>query len=223
LIRAQAYYAVAGKARKHLHRQVALLLATEVPGSKGPSNLEVAWHFLRSGDPQGAAPYALEGAETAVAVGGPHEAEQILEVLLTSALDPATERRARLVLARALLEQSKAQAAAPLLRILREDSALEQAQQAEVSGLFAKALYLANDSGACEAAGEALRSARESGDVPLIARALFEYARTGIEDGESERVEEAGAECDGLLLLPGGRQEAMIFSAKAFCDYYSFE
>ncbi len=223
LIRAQTYYAVAGKARKHLHRQVAMLLAKEAPGNDGPSNLEVAWHFLRAGDPQGAAPYALEGAETAVAVGGPHEAEQILEALLTSALDQATERRARLVLARALLEQSKAQAAAPLLRILREDSALEPAQQAEVSGLFAKALYLANDSGACEAAGEALQSARQTGDLALIARALFEYARTGIEEGRSERVEAAAAECDRLLQLPGGSQEPMIFYAKAFCDYYSFE
>jgi tetratricopeptide (TPR) repeat protein len=185
--------------------------------------LEVAWHFLRAGDPQRAAPYALEGAETAVAVGGPHEAEQILEVLLTSALDQATERRARLVLARALLEQSKAQAAAPLLRILREDSALEPAQQAEVSGLFAKALYLANDSGACEAAGEALQSARQTGELALIARALFEYARTGIEEGRSERVEEAAAECDRLLLLPQGSQEPMVFYAKAFCDYFSFE
>jgi tetratricopeptide (TPR) repeat protein len=227
LIRAQAYYAVAGKARQHLHRQVALLLAKEVPGggggSDGPSKLEVAWHFLRAGDPQGAASYALEGAETAVAVGGPHEAEQILEALLGSALDQATERRARLVLARALLEQSKAQAAVPLLRILREDSALEPMQQAEVRGLFAKALYLANDSGACEAAGEALHSAREMGDLALIARALFEYARTGIEEGRSERVEAAAAECDRLLQLPGGSQESMIFYAKAFCDYYSFE
>jgi tetratricopeptide (TPR) repeat protein len=128
-----------------------------------------------------------------------------------------------LVLARALLEQSKAQAAVPLLRILREDSALEPMQQAEVRGLFAKALYLANDSGACEAAGEALQSARETGDLALIARALFEYARTGIEEGRSERVEAAAAECDRLLQLPGGSQEPMIFYAKAFCDYYSFE
>src|SRR3989454_2712939 len=223
LIRAQAYYAVAGKARQHLHRQVALLLAKEEPGNEGPSNLEVAWHFLRAADAHRAARYALAGAETAIAVGGPHEAEQVLEALLGATLDQETTRRARLVLARAFLEQSKAQAAVPLLRILREDSALEPVQQAEVHGLFARALYLANDSGACEAAGEALRSARETGDVPLIARALFEYARTGIEEGQSERVEESRAECDRLLLLPGGRQEPMIFYAKAFCDYYSFE
>jgi tetratricopeptide (TPR) repeat protein len=89
--------------------------------------------------------------------------------------------------------------------------------------LFAKALYLANDSGACEAAGEALQSARQTGDLALIARALFEYARTGIEEGRSERVEAATAECDRLLQSPGGSQEPMIFYAKAFCDYYSFE
>jgi len=223
LIRAQAYYAVAGKARQHLHREVALLLAREEPESEGSLNLEVAWHFLRASDPHRAASYALEGAETAIAVGGPHEAEQILELLLSAALDEDTSRRARLLLARALLEQSKAQSAVPLLRILREDSTLAPTQQAEVRGLFAKALYLANDSGACEAAGEALRSARQTGDIPLIARALFEYARTGIEEGQSERVAEAMAECDRLLLLPGGRQEPMIFYAKAFCDYSSFE
>jgi tetratricopeptide (TPR) repeat protein len=96
-------------------------------------------------------------------------------------------------------------------------------QQAEVRGLFAKALYLANDSGACDAAGEALQSARQTGDLALIARALFEYARTGIEEGRSERVEAAAAECNRMLQLPGGSQEPMIFYAKAFCDYYSFE
>src|SRR5712692_265931 len=222
LIRAQAYYAVAGKARQHLHREVALLLARQESESEGALNLEVAWHFLRASDPHRAASYALAGAETAIAVGGPHEAEQVLELLLSASLDEDTTRRARLLLARALLEQSKAQSAVPLLRILREDSTLVPTQQAEVRGLYARALYLANDAGACEAARDALQSARQTGDLSLIARALFEYARTGIEEGESERVNEASAECDRMLVQHGGKQEPMVFYAKAFCDYYSF-
>ncbi len=223
LIRAQAYYAVAGKARQHLHRQVALQLAEQDRAADGASNLEIAWHFLRASDTQSAIPFALRGAEAAIRVGGPHEAEQILEALLSGSLDHDASQRSKLLLAKALLEQSKAEGAIPLLRHLGADAGLLPRQQADVSSLLARALYLANDSGACQAASAALQSARETADLSLIARALFEFARTGIEAGVVERLDETRSECERLLQTPHGHEEPMLHYARAFCDYSLFD
>src|SRR6266540_2191555 len=49
LIRAQAYYAVAGPVRQHLHRRVGELLAGRDGEDKAVS-LEDAWHYLRGGE-----------------------------------------------------------------------------------------------------------------------------------------------------------------------------
>src|SRR5213593_4476446 len=51
LIRAQAYYAVAGPARQHLHCKVGEVLEARAEQLGGSGNLEVAWHFLRGGVP----------------------------------------------------------------------------------------------------------------------------------------------------------------------------
>src|SRR5213075_1877953 len=50
LIRAQAYYAVAGATRQHLHREVADLLTQSQPQDDKTVSLEIAWHHLRGGD-----------------------------------------------------------------------------------------------------------------------------------------------------------------------------
>src|SRR5207302_2675863 len=68
LIRSQAYYAVAGPARRELHRRVGELLAAR-PGDGGKStNLEIGWHFLRGGDVRQALPRGRAGAEAALKV-----------------------------------------------------------------------------------------------------------------------------------------------------------
>jgi len=223
LIRAQAYYAVAGKVRQHLHGRVALQLA-KAEGEDGPPNLEVAWHFLRAGDSRGAIPYALNGAERAITVGGPREAEQVLEALLHAQMDEGTATKAKLLLAKALMEQSKGGAAIPILLLLKSIPVLSILDRAEVTGLLATALYLANDEKANEAASEALESARQAGDISLLAQALFAFARAGIEEGKSERVEQALRECEALLALPSGNEEPMVLYTRAYCEFhYSFD
>src|SRR5207237_9137690 len=70
LIRAQAYYAIAGPARQHLHRGAWSVLAQRKVGDDPrSSNLEVAWHFLRGGDPSSALSSALGAAEAAIGMG----------------------------------------------------------------------------------------------------------------------------------------------------------
>jgi DNA-binding SARP family transcriptional activator len=221
LIRAQAYYAVAGKTRQHLHRRVALQLARQ-EGEDGPPNLEVAWHLLRASDPQSAAPYALAGAERAVEVGGPREAQQVLEALLSTAVEEDTARKARLLLVKALMEQSKAAAAIPLARRLLENETLGSREQAEMLGFLAKGLRLLNDNTACQAASQALEAARRTSESGLIGKALYEYARTGVSNGRPESVEEALEECDKLLSVRGSPNPSVLY-AKAFCKFYCFE
>ena len=81
LIRAQAYYAVAGKIRQHLHRRVAALLANISSLGDKAISLEIAWHHLRGGDVVQALKYALDGAEAVLAVGATHSAEEILRAI----------------------------------------------------------------------------------------------------------------------------------------------
>ncbi len=56
LLRAQAYYSIAAPARQHLHRRVAELLAARPTDLQRALQLEIAWHFLRGGDGERAAP-----------------------------------------------------------------------------------------------------------------------------------------------------------------------
>src|SRR5439155_1117398 len=115
LIRAQAYYAVAGPARQHLHREVGGLLAERKFGDARSYNLEVAWHFLRGRDACRALSYALEGAGAAMQVGAPYESEQVLSALLHQPCGKEQSERIQLLLARALVDQSKADDALPIL------------------------------------------------------------------------------------------------------------
>src|SRR5207253_15347 len=69
LIRAQAYYAVAGPARQYLHRGLGEVLEERRGEVRGSANLEVAWHFLRGGAPNRAASSAITGAEAAISAG----------------------------------------------------------------------------------------------------------------------------------------------------------
>src|SRR5260370_37344035 len=77
--------------------------------------LEVAWHFLRAADPARALPLALAGAKAALGVGAPLEAEQVLSVLLPTLSLGTTAQACKLLLARALVDQSKADRAMPVL------------------------------------------------------------------------------------------------------------
>ena len=226
LIRAQAYYAVGGPARQHLHRRVADLLAAR-PGDDGQSpKLEIAWHYLRGSDAAKALPHALEGAEAALNVGAPYEAEQVLGVLLQAQPAGPSTQRIRLLLAKALLGQSKAEAAMPVLEPVLADKSLSLRDIAEATRMQAAAEYLINRETAlrhCEAADRALVAARAAQDPELIGQAIFEYARSGAEAGEEERVQAAKIEIEQLLERPAAQRLPVAYYAQGYCHYFFYD
>jgi predicted ATPase len=134
LIRAQAYYAVAATARQHLHQRVAELLSERPAEDRQLLHLEIAWHFLRGGDAPRALPFALDGSEDALKVGAPYEAEQILATLLREGkAAPSVKQRLTLLLSRALLDQSKAEDAVPVLDEILADPNLSPRDLADAA------------------------------------------------------------------------------------------
>lgn len=227
LIRAQAYYAVAGPARQYLHRRVGNVLAARLAkrSDEGAGHLEVAWHFLRGGDATHATRTAISGAEAALRVGAPLEAEQILSVLIETGTPEATPRL-RFLLTRALLQQSKAEVAAPNLAILSEEGMLSAMERAEVASMQAATEYLLHREPGlayCKAADTALSTARETGDRELIGKALFEYARSGVTAGDNARVTTARREAHESISQGGDAAPPILFYTKAYCDFFFHE
>jgi tetratricopeptide (TPR) repeat protein len=225
LIRAQAYYAVAGPARQHLHRRVGELLAARPPQQDKGVSLEIAWHYLRGGEVGKCIPHALAGAESALQGGAPVEAEGVLKALLRSPSLLSADTRIQLLLAKALVDQSKGDAALPVLTTLLEKTSLERQDLAEVLYLRAAAEYLRRpDSsryGTC--AAEALDAALEVGAPHLIARSMFEYARSGVVGGDAVRIKEAVQKIDRALQQPGIQTSSMMFLARSYCRYFCYD
>ncbi|HXL11402.1 MAG TPA: AAA family ATPase, partial [Gemmatimonadales bacterium] len=191
LIRAQAYYAVAGPARQHLHCKVGEVLEARAEQLGRSGNLEVAWHFLRGGVPDRAETSAIKGAEAAISAGALIEAEQILEILLREPGSDHATQPLLLLLARALVGQSRAEAASSVLTRLCDEGGLSKPAHALTARMRATVEYLMNrepGSAYCEAADRALEAARETGDLELIGNALFECARSGVNAGNEARV-----------------------------------
>src|SRR5437763_12204834 len=180
LIRAQAYYAIVGPARQQLHRRVGEVLDQRPEATRRAVKLEVAWGRLRGGDRARAVSSVIEGAEAAISSGGFLEAEQILTVLAREPCREDDARQLRLLLARALVGQSKAEAAAPVLILLGQEAGLSARDRALATRMQATVAYLLNQEpglGYCNAADAALVAARETGDPELIGDALLECAR----------------------------------------------
>jgi tetratricopeptide (TPR) repeat protein len=198
LIRAQAYYAVACVARSHLHRRIGdLLAARPITGDAAALALEIAWHYLRGASGECAIPFAHQGAEAFLAIGAPHEAEEVLKAVSNVNQSPSVRRHTHLLLANALLDQSKGEQALPLVNGLAADQEVSLNDQAEVAMLRASAEYLLNSEPGekyCEVTQTALGYAKRTADPGLISRALFECARAGTEQGLLEllTVAEAG-------------------------------
>jgi DNA-binding SARP family transcriptional activator len=191
LIRAQAYYAVTSSFRLHLHRRIAQLLAEREPIGDPAGTLEIAWHYLRGASGHLAIPFAHRGAETFLAIGAPQEAEEVLRALLDVQQSPSLLRHTRMLLTRALLDQSKGDLAIPLVTRLAAEEGLSPNEQAEIAMFRASAEFLLNNEPGekyCEVARTALEYANRAGDPNLIARALFECARAGTEQGLTELV-----------------------------------
>jgi tetratricopeptide (TPR) repeat protein len=219
LIRAQAYYAIAGNIRQHLHRRVANLLATCQVDGDNSICLEIAWHLLRGGDVDRALAYALQGAEEVLAVGAPHAAEEILTTIARLNDRLSKDVQLQRLLAKALIDQSKAEQAIPMIQALAERQSLTLHEQAEVAMMRASAEFLLSrgiGSKYCEAAKSALEAANRTEDQQLIGQALFECARAAGEDGAADllRLAEAGADA-----LTKSHEVPMAILTRAYCRF----
>ena len=226
LIRAQAYYAVAGPARRHLHRAVGEVLEARRRVDAQSPALEIAWHFLRASDPTRALPTGLEGARRALGVGAPSEAEQILAALLSTASIGPAGKECKQLMAKALIDQSKADEAMPVLEELCGDVELSVRAFAEVTRLRAVAAYLSNSDAVMDysrAADLALAAARKTDEAELIANALLEFARSGLESGDDVRVNTARSELQRLVSESVGRNVPSAWYALGFCEYYCYD
>jgi tetratricopeptide (TPR) repeat protein len=196
-------------------------LLSSMPLHNGAANLEIGWHFLRGGRNEDAARHGLLGAESALAFGAPAEAQQILDALVSLPMEASSGLRVRLLLAKALLDRSQADRAAPLLDELSKSDSLDLRGRAEVTRLVASAEFLkaTSPTGIRSAAAQAaLEAARATQDIELLLNALLEYARTckimGNEDGirlardEADRIADSGASSGSVYLI------------RAYCDFY---
>src|SRR5437867_6026125 len=223
LIRAQAYYAVAGPVRQNLHVRVANLLAQRQINADAPS-LEIGWHYLRGGSPRLAASFGISGAEDALAAGAPAEAQQILEALLSFQLEENLTRHMQLLLAKALLDRSNASKAMPFLETLLHSSVLTTRDRAEVTRLVSNAEFLLAKSPRSlrvAAAKTALEAARQTGDAELLLKALLEYARTCKNLGDEEGIRQT--RCETATIIDSGLQLPSAYLTIAYCDFYTYE
>jgi DNA-binding SARP family transcriptional activator/tetratricopeptide (TPR) repeat protein len=226
LLRAQAYYAVAGPARQHLHLQVGAILAAAGDENGRASKLEVAWHYLRGGEPGKAVTHAIEGARAAIKVGAPLEAEEILALILRQPSAERSMQDIRLLLAKALVAQSKAARAAPLLQLIAQDGNLSSEDNADASRMEATVQYLLNREPGpsyCEAADRALVAARKTGSMDLVAKALFECARSGVNAGDELRVGRVREETNRAMDRGAQELSPMLLYTKAYCDFFFYD
>lgn len=182
LIRAQAYYAIPSAGREHLHRAAGEALAGIPATERVGAELEIAWHFIRGRSPCRALEFALDGSERCIERGAPKEAEEILRAFVG---ERTCGPRVQLLLAQALLDQSKGEEATPFLDALRTME-ITPLDRARVAAMSASAEYmLPRETGTKHAAAaeEALEAAREAGDPALVAKAVSVLTRTYGETG----------------------------------------
>ncbi|HET7250620.1 MAG TPA: AAA family ATPase [Gemmatimonadales bacterium] len=218
LVRAQAYYDVAESVRRELHQRVAEFLDSSEDGGPG---LEIAWHFLRGGSYDRALPRALAGAEECITVGAPSEAEQLLSIFLLNGVEPSSVHRLRMLLVRAMLDQSKASQAIPHLELLSAESETELKESAEIALLRARAEQLLNrERGRFygETATQALKVARACDDRNILVRALFESARAGTEIGDEAMLQSAYRELVAHVTEGSYAELHDAHFAVAFCE-----
>ena len=221
LIRAQAYYAMASPVRQRLHRRVGEELGRR-KDERTSLSLEVAWHYLRASEFRLALSRGLDGAEAALRAGAPYEADRILKVLLPVQLNQTIKRRILLLLARALLDQSKAAPALPILDELQNDLSLSRRDKAEVARMRVGCLYLLNQESHDEyreAAEDAVSAARATGDVELIVPALLESAKAGAETGDEGIALSVRTEVQELIRSRPARDLPIAWYTLGYCHY----
>jgi tetratricopeptide (TPR) repeat protein len=124
------------------------------------------------------------------------------------------------------MEQSKADRAKPVLENLLACADEPLVVRAEAAQLMAAAVgLLVSDLGELhlDAAANALALARESEGPELIARALFEYAKSGAEGGDERRVGLALEALEKMDPLASEHISGFLEYAKGFCHYFFYD
>lgn len=222
LVRAHAYYEIPSTLRLELHRRVGQMLEQLTEGGKEHA-LEIAWHYIIGRDNRRAARHALTGAERTLIGGAAREAELVLRALGNEDLDPGEAKASALILAGSLVRQSKAEEAPPLLEEVLADSTVTKRETARAARLYASAMYLLNRNSTAkysEMAERALQVARECDDNDLLAHALFESGRAGVESGNLELTRSARDELRRKVVQHDDSPPPMAFHAEAYCSYY---
>lgn len=225
LVRAHAYYEVPSTLRLELHRRIAKQLE-QTADDKASHDLEVAWHYVIGQAPLSALRHALTGAERSIAEGAPREAELILRALSKDQLDCDETKQLSSVLSAALMGQSKAEEALPFLESLLTEESGSSLQFARAVRLYASAMYLVNKNSTArqtEMARRALQAAKECGDKELLAHALFECARAGVESGRAEMTETAWEELQSSILVSDEDVPPIAYFADSYCSYFRLD
>jgi tetratricopeptide (TPR) repeat protein len=164
----------------------------------------------------------MRGAEAALAVGAPHEAEQMLEVLVGHDVGQVHFKKARLLLAEALVHQSKAHRALAVIKELDDAAALHANELAEMTRLRATAEYLVakDDAGYAGTAERSLEAAIAAGEIRLVTRALLEFARSGVETGNVTRVRHALQQIDDIGSSASSADLSTVHYTRAYCLFH---
>jgi DNA-binding SARP family transcriptional activator/tetratricopeptide (TPR) repeat protein len=224
LIRAHVYVEIPSPVRFEMHRSVGRILEDRSDGP--PSDLEIAWHHLLGRDTDRAIPFAVRGSERSLKAGAAREAELVLQRLAMDEADSINVAPIRLILCSALMNQSKAEEALPLLERTLSDPVASKPTIAQAARMYAQAMYLLNrDRGAKhpEMAERAVAVARDCGDKDLLARALFECARAGVESGNLAMLQSAHDELGEMVDTAGGCPSPITSYAKSYSTYHLLE
>jgi tetratricopeptide (TPR) repeat protein len=133
----------------------------------------------------------------------------------------------QLLLARALISQSNANEALHLADLLVAKGDLQSRDRAAAALVAANAEYLLNRGAGIPyrtAAERALALSRETGDSSLVANALFELARAGVESGSEQLIANSARALEELIAVQvAGPCPPLAYYSRAFCEYYSHE
>jgi DNA-binding SARP family transcriptional activator/tetratricopeptide (TPR) repeat protein len=221
LLRLQVYYAVPVQARRHLHSLVADQLLKESATPTGQTASETAWHLWRADRIPEAIPFAIEGARDALRQGAPTQAERTLVAVRGQELTQQARVEAGLLLAEAYLMEGKPQPGLVLARECLDAPGLSPEQAADATRIVASAMYNGRLAGTAEfgaAADHAVQSAKTTGDVERICRALQVAAFSA----EARRQEPMMAallnEAAAIAETGAGRELGIAWTVRAFCQ-----
>ncbi len=106
LIRSQCYHAMTALTRSILHGTVADRLLEEGDNRSSFHDLEIAWHLVRAGRTEAAAPWLISGGHAAIQSGAPSEADLAISTGLQT-LNGTAQRAAQFILAEAKQEMGR--------------------------------------------------------------------------------------------------------------------